>query len=557
MIDPLARGVDPVQLAFQSLVTMGVRTQPTRTESPLAVALQQLGVDLAHPEPFTTAEAKQFVSLVRATVEVLVAALPADQPAPRSGALLETAQVAMRDLQRAVTQVLTDHRYVTTSLAPILRQLLVAMHEPTSLPPGLHTPVPARFFLESFSAPAQADRAVGSDRAVATEAPPTLARLVSSLVESIVRLQAVLPLDAVPRADGLAPPEHMSAPASAERASAPAPLPAATTRLLQTLVEAIADLLTLLPQPAFPGPTAHTSEAQPMETLVRTLGEAIALLHEVLPVTAGHANERSAPIEHSLPVHDADRLPPASARSTPPLTLARLANAVAQVIGLVNELLTSAPRPSTGALAAPPSAETPTPPPSPTASATDSPPRLRSTPTELAPQLTPSFTNLTPRLAPSFADLAPRLAPSLADFTPRLAPGLTDVPVVLAPRLTDLPPLLAASLAEVITHLKAGLPPAVLETVLDESAPLLTGTLLAQLQAAAASTAAPAGGIGAPVNPLEMFDAYRWGLLVALNYRSPVGRQSRARVSAARPRCEMCDRLLEQTRSGALVCPTC
>src|SRR5450631_3675487 len=69
MIEPLPRGVDPVQLAFQSLASMGTRAQ--RAESPLAVALDRLGVDLARGESFTTAEAKQLVGLVRATLEVL------------------------------------------------------------------------------------------------------------------------------------------------------------------------------------------------------------------------------------------------------------------------------------------------------------------------------------------------------------------------------------------------------------------------------------------------------------------------------------------------------
>src|ERR1700737_791167 len=63
MIEPLGRGVDPGQLAFHALVTMGVRPERMRAESPLAVALDELGVDLAHGEHFTTAEAKQFVSL--------------------------------------------------------------------------------------------------------------------------------------------------------------------------------------------------------------------------------------------------------------------------------------------------------------------------------------------------------------------------------------------------------------------------------------------------------------------------------------------------------------
>src|SRR5207249_483653 len=52
MIEPLARGVDPVQLAFQSLVSMGTRTQ--RADSPLAAALDRLGVDLARGQSFTT-----------------------------------------------------------------------------------------------------------------------------------------------------------------------------------------------------------------------------------------------------------------------------------------------------------------------------------------------------------------------------------------------------------------------------------------------------------------------------------------------------------------------
>jgi hypothetical protein len=52
-------------------------------------------------------------------------------------------------------------------------------------------------------------------------------------------------------------------------------------------------------------------------------------------------------------------------------------------------------------------------------------------------------------------------------------------------------------------------------------------------------------------------DAYRWGLLVGLNFRPALGRPARALTSSARPRCELCGRLLEQSRTGALVCPTC
>jgi len=80
-------------------------------------------------------------------------------------------------------------------------------------------------------------------------------------------------------------------------------------------------------------------------------------------------------------------------------------------------------------------------------------------------------------------------------------------------------------------------------------------TTLAQLEAAAINTAPT--GLGVPANALATLDAYRWGLLVALNYRPAPGAPARSRPSVARPRCEACGRLLEQTRSGALICPTC
>jgi len=116
--------------------------------------------------------------------------------------------------------------------------------------------------------------------------------------------------------------------------------------------------------------------------------------------------------------------------------------------------------------------------------------------------------------------------------------------------------LLAASLAQVVANLKAGLPPGVLQAVADESAPLLTATLLAELEAAT-STNPAFSGMNVPVSPFATVDAYRWGLLVGLNYRPALGRPVRARLSASPPRCESCSRLLVHTRSGGLVCPTC
>jgi hypothetical protein len=447
MIEPLARGVDPVQLAFHALVSMGARVQPT--ESPLAVALVRLGVDLARGERFTTAEAREFVSLIRATLEAVGSAIPADQPAYRTGALLDTARLAMRDLQHALTTLLTEHRQLTTSLAPILEQLLVAMRETEALPPGPRPTVPARF--------AYPEPPTDTGRTVPLHEPsPTLARLVSSLLESIARLQAVLPLAAAPHAREVSAPVPAGGPATA--------LPAATTRLLQTLVEAIAELLTLLPLAATPGPASATRSLQPGLGLARCLEQAVSLLHEALPVTSGQASVAQSPIPGAT-----GRLAAAVPAALPP-SFASIGRSAAQVIGLVRELL-----------------------------------------------------------------------------SPPLPMGTTP----------NLPPLLMASMAQVLTQLKAGLPSAVPEAETDEAAPLPTGTLLARLQGATDVSAARSAVSGVPVSPNETLDAYRWGLLVALNYKPAVGRPSRARVSSARPRCEMCDRLLEQTPTGALVCPAC
>jgi hypothetical protein len=137
-----------------------------------------------------------------------------------------------------------------------------------------------------------------------------------------------------------------------------------------------------------------------------------------------------------------------------------------------------------------------------------------------------------------------------------MAASPVAVPAPVAAGLAAVAPMLAASLAAVVANLKTGLPPAVLEAAADESSPLVTATLLAQLEAATGTHSLPAG-IGVPVRTLETVDAYRWGLLVGLNYRPALGRPIRARLSVSRPRCETCSRLLEQTRSGALVCPAC
>jgi hypothetical protein len=500
MIEPLARGVDPVQLALQSLVNMGART--TRTESPLAVALERCGVDLARGEPLTTVEARQFVSLVRATLEVFETAVPVDQPTRRSGPLLETAQLAMRDLQRVVVQVLIEHQHITTSLAPILRQLLVAMQEVETAPPGPHIAVSARF---------EYPGAVPLPRSpvFVTELPPTLAGLVRSLVESMARLQAVLQPDALPRAEGqevfepeatAAVPRRLEPATVTPHVAALVPLPAETIRVLQILVKAVADLLTLLPQAAPPVAGHTASQAQPVLALAHALGESVVLLNEVL---AGPAAYPSEVVTRVLPETDRPPAQGTSGQAAPPPSPVGLGGSVAVVVSLLHELLVPQP-------AAPP--------------------------------------------RPSMA--IPAAAPAPA---------------------AELPLPLATSLAQVVARLTtAGLPPAVLQFAVDVSVPLVAGSVLAQLETAAADLPTPLvtatllaqleaamrtgvvpTGIGLPLNSLETFDAYRWGLLVGLNYRTALSRPLQAPVSSARPRCEVCGRLLEQSRSGVLVCPTC
>ena len=632
MIEPLARGVDPVQLAFQSLVSMGTRAQ--RTESPLAVALDQLGVDLARGQSFTTPEAKQFVGLVQATLEVFAAAVPAEQPtegsgavpptaapAEGTGALLETAQVAMRDLQRALTQVLTEHRQVTTSLAPILRQLFVAMQTdtPDARPPVL---LPLREY---------------AGRVVDVQAPPpTLAKLVSSLVESIARLQAVLPADALARAEGLAAPEHAAAAGGAAPMTAAVVLPAGTVRLLQTLVAALADLATLLPPAEHALPVGHPSATLPGTTaqalldLARALGEALGQLHEVLratsepatfePPTSGPSSSRPAPNAaatsgpamsasatsaattaglatsgpatsapampgsapsgpatsapampgsataallaaalataalampafptaalptgaalataapgpgaQSHPANEAARLP-APPQSGPPPSPGRLGNAVAQVIRLVHELL----MPDPAALADVAATE----PPSPLASRS-----LAGSQAEAA---------RSPVAGP--ADAAAALTLSRATRPP--APRPVDLPDSVGVGAAPIPASLVAGLMQVVATLKAGLLPGASGADASDAAALETATLLAELEASAAlSPGVPMPAV--PTSSLATVDAYRWGLLVGLNYRPVLGRPAQPRLDSSRPRCATCSRLLVQTRSGALVCPTC
>lgn len=554
MIEPLARGIDPVQLAFQSLVSMGTRTQ--RAESPLAVALDRLGVDLARGEPFTTAEAKQFVSLVQATLEVFetATAVPVAPPAAgagapptqSSGALLDTAQFAMRDLQRALSQVLTEHRQVTTSLAPILRALLVAVAVET-LAPEPRPMVPARLFPLVENPRHSAD---------VREAPPTLARLVSSLVESIARLQVVLPLDAVPLAEGQAAAEH-AAPAAlpagvAEHASMATALPPATTRLLQTLVETLAEVATLLPLAdgggARGGPLAAqpAPAAQPTESLLRALKEAVNLLHDVLPAAA-----TAAPIEPTG-IPSAAARQPAAAQPSPLASAARPGGAVAQVIRLVHELLI----PNPAAESATSAVELPRLPVRQT-----EPSRMSAGHADGARLPAPADVDASRAPAASQADASRLTVASRAASVEASEPGRTEggprlagAPPPVAAALAALPPALAASLVALVANLKTALPPA---GATDDAAALVTTTLLAELEAATLINPGLAGTSLSLSAQVATVDAYRWGLLVGLNYRPAFGRPVQAPISSNAPRCETCGRLLVQTRSGALVCPTC
>jgi hypothetical protein len=232
----------------------------------------------------------------------------------------------------------------------------------------------------------------------------------------------------------------------------------------------------------------------PLQSLARLLGEAAVLVQELVPVVAAHA----APIARLPAPRDVVRVlvSAQSTPSTPSAPGARLSSSVAQVIEALHELLV-------------------------------------------------------PRPAASAAE-----APEPAPATASLAALPTPLPAQLEQRLQQLPAPLQACLAEVVAQLRNALAPALLNAAADEVAPLVAGRLLAQLEAAVAMTGAPAG-LGVPHTPLETMDAYRWGLLVGLNFRPALGRPARALVSSARPRCELCGRLLEQSRSGALVCPTC
>jgi hypothetical protein len=128
------------------------------------------------------------------------------------------------------------------------------------------------------------------------------------------------------------------------------------------------------------------------------------------------------------------------------------------------------------------------------------------------------------------------------------------VPPAIAAALAALPPALVASLVALVANLKTALPPA---AAADDSAALVTGTLLAELEAAIGINPGLAGASIPLSAQVATVDAYRWGLLVGLNYRPALGRAVQAPLRSAHPRCETCSRLLVQTRSGALVCPTC
>ena len=124
MIEPRGRGVDPASLTLPLLV--GARTPVDRAARPLAVALETLNVHLVSGERLSPVEVRQIVGLVRTALDVF--ATPSAREAPaHAGNVLHEALDLVRTMHVDLVQVLHQHQQLTATLAPILRELLVAL----------------------------------------------------------------------------------------------------------------------------------------------------------------------------------------------------------------------------------------------------------------------------------------------------------------------------------------------------------------------------------------------------------------------------------------------
>jgi hypothetical protein len=506
-IEPFGRSVEAIQLALPTLA--GTTVHVERAARPIAVALETLGRHLVSGERLSPTQVRQIVGFVRTTLNVFATIAPGHVPAHGTSVLLEAVEL-VRALHRDLTQALSQHQQHTARLAPILQQLLVALREADSGAaddpaavnhgPGTGAPNGAGGTSGAGTAAGAANSAgnaagdangVGGTSGAGSQAPgagqpadvpggpgPTspaasLAAIVAHLAEAIAALEDAFPPDMVTH--------H---PAETDGATGPAPRP--TGKLLHTLVSTIRQLQMLVAASQMPAP------------LARALAQALILVAELGPSRASGAAEPAASVAHSMQTGPPA---PATAAANPPLPIARLGTAIAQIVAALDGLS-----------------------PSDTALSSAAPANARAI--DVAAQ--------TPRPVPDAQLAAPAAPDPHAPLT---------LPVLAPPAV--------AGVADIKAQLQALLSAATLEAAA-QGAPALGKSSLQTDLAFAAAGSGSAAMLGAAVT---QFDPYRWGLVAALNYRTERRRQREQTPDDGR--CTVCHRLLVRTRAGVLCCPTC
>jgi hypothetical protein len=190
MIDAAGRGAVPIQLAAAEL---GRSLAAARAERPLAIALEVIGMHLARGERLSTPEVRQLVALMDATLDVFSAAAP---PAAPTQVVLKAAHVAIREFQRDATQMLAQHQQLSATLLPILDRLIVAVaaNDAEGAPTLDRSPATEHGASPSNDVPLTTHTTAepNTTLAVASAPPPSLAKLLASVIEAIAHLQPLL-----------------------------------------------------------------------------------------------------------------------------------------------------------------------------------------------------------------------------------------------------------------------------------------------------------------------------------------------------------------------------